>query len=41
MAVYYDRLGDIMTKTLKTAKTTVEAYVVGKDYLTGANIAAF
>ena len=29
-----------MTNTINIAKTTVEAYVVGKDYLAGANIAA-
>ena len=41
MAVYSGRLEDIMTKILKTAKTTTETYGLGTDYLAGANIAAF
>ena len=41
MSIYSDRLKGIMTNTINIAKTTVEAYVVGKDYLAGANIAAF
>ena len=30
-----------MTNILNTAKTTVETYGLSKDYLAGANIAAF
>ncbi|MDU3713154.1 MAG: NADP oxidoreductase [Streptococcus mitis] len=41
MAVYYDRLGDIMTKILKTAKTTTETYGLCTDYLEGENIVDF
>ena len=45
MPVYSARLKDIMTNILNTAKTTVETtaktYGLGKDYLAGANIAAF
>ena len=35
------RLKDIMTNIFNTAKTTAETYGLGKDYLAGANIAAF
>ena len=35
------RLKDIMTNIFNTAKTTAENYNLGKDYLAGANIAAF
>ena len=35
------RLKDIMTNIFHTAKTTAETYGLGKDYLAGANIAAF
>lgn len=35
------RLKDIMTNIFNTAKTTAEIYGLGKDYLAGANIAAF
>ena len=35
------RLQDIMENTFTTAKTTAETYNLGKDYLAGANIAAF
>ena len=35
------RLKDIMTNIFNTAKTTAETYDLGKDYLAGANIAAF
>ena len=35
------RLKDIMTNIFNTAKTTAETYGLGKDYLSGANIAAF
>lgn len=35
------RLQDIMENIFTTAKTTAETYNLGKDYLAGANIAAF
>ena len=35
------RLKDIMTNIFNTAKSTAETYGLGKDYLAGANIAAF
>ena len=35
------RLQDIMENIFTTAKTTAETYHLGKDYLAGANIAAF
>lgn len=35
------RLQNIMTNIFNTAKTTAENYNLGKDYLAGANIAAF
>ncbi len=35
------RLKDIMANIFETAKTTAEKYDLGKDYLAGANIAAF
>ena len=35
------RLKDIMTNIFNTAKTTAENYNLGKEYLAGANIAAF
>ncbi|MDU6352324.1 MAG: NADP-specific glutamate dehydrogenase, partial [Streptococcus mitis] len=35
------RLKDIMTNIFNTAKTTSETYGLDKDYLAGANIAAF
>ena len=45
MSVYSDCLKNIMTVILNTAKTTAkttaETYGLGKDYLAGANIAAF
>jgi len=37
MSVYSGRLKDIMTNIFNTAET----YGLGKDYLAGANIAAF
>ena len=36
-----NRLKDIMANIFDTAKTTAEKYNLGKDYLAGANIAAF
>ena len=41
MSVYSGCLKNIMSNILNTAKTTVETYGLGKDYLAGANIAAF
>ena len=41
MAVYPDRVEGISANTLNTAKTTSETYGLDKDYLAGANIAAF
>ena len=41
MSVYSVRLKDIMTNIFNTAKTTSETYDLDKDYLAGANIAAF
>ena len=35
------RLKDIMTNIFKTAQETADKYNLGKDYLAGANIAAF
>ncbi|MCB7106408.1 NADP oxidoreductase [Streptococcus sp. FDAARGOS_256] len=41
MAVYSGRLEDIMTKILKTAKTTTETYGLGTGDLAGENIVDF
>ncbi|QLB52897.1 NADP oxidoreductase [Streptococcus sanguinis] len=41
MSVYPGCLKNIMTNILNTAKTTAETYRLGKNYLAGANIAAF
>ena len=41
MSVYSGCLKNIMTNILNTAKTTAETYGLSKDYLAGANIAAF
>ena len=41
MSVYSGCLKNIMTSIPNTDKTTVETYGLGKDYLAGANIAAF
>ena len=41
MSVYPGCLKNIMTNILNTAKTTDETYGLGKNYLAGANIAAF
>ena len=40
-SVYSGCLKNIMTNILNTAKTTVETYGLGKDYLAIVNIAAF
>jgi len=41
MAVYSGRLEDILTKILNTAKTTVETYGLGTEYLARENIVVF
>ena len=41
MSVYSGCLKNIMTNILNTSKTTAKTYGLGKDYLAGANIAAF
>ena len=41
MSVYSGCLKNIMTSIPNTDKTTVETYGLSKDYLAGANIAAF